>query len=160
MRVVIAEDNALLREGLELLLHRNGLEVVAMVGSAPEVLPALAEHRPDVAVVDVRLPPAFRDEGLRAAHRRRAAAARAAGPGAVPVRRRGVRRRAARRRRRRRRLPAQGPGRPGGASSSTHCTGSPPAAPRWTPRWSPQLLARDQAGPLDASPRANARCWR
>ena len=67
MRVVIAEDNALLREGLVLLLTSTGHEVVAVAVSGPEVLPALLGHRPDVAVLDVRLPPAFRDEGLRAA---------------------------------------------------------------------------------------------
>lgn len=67
MRVVIAEDDALLREGLVLLLSSTGHEVVAVVGSGPEVLPALLAHRPDVAVLDVRMPPGFRDEGLRAA---------------------------------------------------------------------------------------------
>lgn len=67
MRVVIAEDNALLREGLVLLLTSAGHEVVAVAGTGPEILPALREHRPDIAVLDVRMPPDFRDEGLRAA---------------------------------------------------------------------------------------------
>ncbi|MEK8171569.1 response regulator transcription factor [Streptomyces sp. M19] len=67
MRVVIAEDNALLREGVVLLLRSAGHEVVAVAASGPEVLPALLAHRPDVAVLDVRMPPGFRDEGLRAA---------------------------------------------------------------------------------------------
>ncbi|MET7450296.1 response regulator transcription factor [Streptomyces sp. NPDC005574] len=67
MRVVIAEDNALLREGLVMLLRSSGHEVVGVVGTGPEILPALLEHRPDVAVLDVRMPPGFRDEGLRAA---------------------------------------------------------------------------------------------
>ncbi|MFG2134455.1 response regulator [Streptomyces sp. NPDC048751] len=67
MRVVIAEDNALLREGLVLLLTSAGHQVVAAAGSGPEILPALVEHRPDAAVLDVRMPPGFRDEGLRAA---------------------------------------------------------------------------------------------
>lgn len=67
MRVVIAEDNALLREGLILLLTSAGHEVVAAARAEPEILPALLEHRPDVAVLDVRMPPKFRDEGLRAA---------------------------------------------------------------------------------------------
>ncbi|MFE2937622.1 response regulator [Streptomyces sp. NPDC059255] len=67
MRVVIAEDHALLREGLVLLLSSAGHEVVAVAGSGPEVVPALLAHRPDVAVLDVRMPPGFRDEGLRAA---------------------------------------------------------------------------------------------
>jgi DNA-binding NarL/FixJ family response regulator len=67
VRVVIAEDNALLREGLILLLTSAGHEVVAAARAEPEILPALLEHRPDVAVLDVRMPPKFRDEGLRAA---------------------------------------------------------------------------------------------
>ncbi|SOD90744.1 response regulator transcription factor [Streptomyces sp. Ag109_G2-15] len=67
MRVVIAEDNALLREGLVLLLGSVGHEVVAVAGSGPEIVPALLAHRPDIAVLDVRMPPLFRDEGLRAA---------------------------------------------------------------------------------------------
>lgn len=67
MRVVIGEDNTLLREGLVLLLTSAGHEVVAVAASGPEVLPALLAHRPDAAVLDVRMPPSFRDEGLRAA---------------------------------------------------------------------------------------------
>ncbi|WP_369394336.1 response regulator [Streptomyces sp. CG1] len=67
MRVVIAEDNALLREGLVLLLTSAGHEVVAAATSGPEIMPALLEHRPDAAVLDVRMPPSFRDEGLSAA---------------------------------------------------------------------------------------------
>jgi DNA-binding NarL/FixJ family response regulator len=67
VRVVIAEDNALLREGLVLLLTSAGHEVVAVAHSGPEILPALLTHQPDAAVLDVRLPPSFRDEGLRAA---------------------------------------------------------------------------------------------
>lgn len=67
MRVVIAEDNVLLQEGLKLLLGTAGFEVVAVVDTADGLLEALAEHRPEVAVVDVRLPPTFRDEGIKAA---------------------------------------------------------------------------------------------
>ncbi|MFC0038628.1 response regulator [Actinomadura rayongensis] len=67
MRVVIAEDLALLRDGLIRLLEAFGFEVVAAVDNGPSLLRALTEHRPDVAVVDVRLPPTFTDEGLRAA---------------------------------------------------------------------------------------------
>ncbi|MEU7293238.1 response regulator transcription factor [Streptomyces exfoliatus] len=67
MRVVIAEDNALLREGLVLLLTSSGHEVAGVAATGPEILPLLLEHSPDVAVLDVRLPPGFRDEGLRAA---------------------------------------------------------------------------------------------
>ncbi|WP_019630341.1 LuxR C-terminal-related transcriptional regulator [Actinomadura atramentaria] len=67
MRVVIAEDLALLRDGLIRLLEAFGFEVVAAVDNGPSLLRALTGHRPDVAVVDVRLPPTFTDEGLRAA---------------------------------------------------------------------------------------------
>lgn len=67
MRLVIAEDDALLREGLALLLRAEGLDVVASVADAPGLLAAVAEHHPDVAVTDVRMPPTHTDEGIRAA---------------------------------------------------------------------------------------------
>ncbi len=67
MRVVIAEDLALLRDGLTRLLEAFDCTVVAAVDNGPALLPALITHRPDVAVVDVRLPPTFTDEGLQAA---------------------------------------------------------------------------------------------
>jgi len=67
MRVVIAEDLALLRDGLQRLLRDNGFEVAAAVEDARALLDAVAREKPDVAVVDIRLPPDFRDEGLRAA---------------------------------------------------------------------------------------------
>jgi DNA-binding NarL/FixJ family response regulator len=67
LRVVIAEDLALLREGLVRLLEEAGFEVVAAVADGSDLLRAVVTERPDVAVVDVRLPPSFRDEGLRAA---------------------------------------------------------------------------------------------
>ncbi|GIH71185.1 response regulator [Sphaerimonospora thailandensis] len=67
MRVVIAEDLHLLREGLVHLLGAYGFDVVAAVESGPELHAALIRERPDVAVVDVRLPPTFTDEGLQAA---------------------------------------------------------------------------------------------
>lgn len=57
MRVVIAEDNALLREGLVLLRTSAGHEVVAAAGTGPEIVPAVLEHRPDATVLDVRMPP-------------------------------------------------------------------------------------------------------
>lgn len=72
MRVVLAEDHALLRDGLTRLLHAFDAEVVAAVDNGPALLPALLAHRPDVAVVDVRLPPTFTDEGLQAAIEARA----------------------------------------------------------------------------------------
>ncbi|MGV9610765.1 response regulator [Nocardia xishanensis] len=72
MRVVIAEDDALLREGLSLLLKTAGIEVAAAVDNADDFLAAVAADRPDAVVVDVRLPPTFTDDGLRAAVRARA----------------------------------------------------------------------------------------
>ncbi|WP_378736400.1 response regulator [Nocardia brasiliensis] len=71
MRVMIAEDDALLREGLVLLLSTAGIEVVAAVDNADDFLAAVAADRPDAIVVDVRLPPTFTDDGLRAAVRAR-----------------------------------------------------------------------------------------
>ncbi|MFC0113749.1 response regulator [Kibdelosporangium aridum] len=67
MRVVLAEDLYLLRDGLTLLLEANGFDVVAAVSTGPELVKALDEQNPDVAIVDVRLPPTFTDEGLQAA---------------------------------------------------------------------------------------------
>ncbi|HEX8928094.1 MAG TPA: response regulator transcription factor, partial [Actinomycetota bacterium] len=67
MRIVIAEDLALLRDGLIRLLEAHDFEVVEAVDNGPSLLRALTVQRPDVAVVDVRLPPSFTDEGLRAA---------------------------------------------------------------------------------------------
>ena len=67
MRVVIAEDLTLLREGLSRLLGDRGWEIVAAVDDGPKLVEAIVEHRPDIAVVDVRLPPSFTDEGIRAA---------------------------------------------------------------------------------------------
>lgn len=71
LRVVLAEDSVLLRDGLTALLTRFGHTVVAAVGDADALLRAVAEHAPDVVVTDVRMPPGFADEGLRAAVRLR-----------------------------------------------------------------------------------------
>jgi DNA-binding NarL/FixJ family response regulator len=79
VRVVIAEDHALLRDGLTRLLQAFEIEVVATVDNGPSLLPTLLTEKPDVAVVDVRMPPTFTDEGLQAA-----IAARAEMPG-MPV---------------------------------------------------------------------------
>ncbi len=76
MRIVLAEDSVLLREGLVRLLTEAGHDVVAAVDDAEAIVPAVADHRPDVAIVDVRMPPTFTDDGLRAA-----VAAREAVPG-------------------------------------------------------------------------------
>jgi DNA-binding NarL/FixJ family response regulator len=67
MRIVIAEDSVLLRDGLTRLLAERGHEVVATAGDAVELLTAVAREDPDVAIVDVRMPPTFTDEGVRAA---------------------------------------------------------------------------------------------
>ncbi|BEL03675.1 response regulator transcription factor [Actinoplanes sichuanensis] len=67
MRIVIAEDDALLREGLALLLRAEGLDVVATTDSPGPFLTSVGEHRPDVAIVDVRMPPTHTDEGIVAA---------------------------------------------------------------------------------------------
>ncbi|MEU2113766.1 response regulator transcription factor [Streptomyces sp. NPDC019507] len=67
LRVVLAEDGVLLRDGLTALLGRFGHEVVAAVGDAEALCTAVAAHEPDIVVTDVRMPPGFQDEGLRAA---------------------------------------------------------------------------------------------
>jgi DNA-binding NarL/FixJ family response regulator len=79
VRVVIAEDLTLLRDGLTRLMEAFDFEVVEAVDNGPALLPALLGHRPDVAIIDVRLPPTYTDEGLKAA-----IAARAQVPG-LPV---------------------------------------------------------------------------
>jgi DNA-binding NarL/FixJ family response regulator len=67
VRAVIADDSVLLREGIGRLLAEGGIEVVASVGDADGLLQAVLEQKPDLAIIDVRMPPAHRDEGLRAA---------------------------------------------------------------------------------------------
>lgn len=67
IRVVLAEDGVLLREGLVGVLSRFGCTVVAAVGDGPALLAAVAEHRPELVITDIRMPPGFTDEGLRAA---------------------------------------------------------------------------------------------
>ncbi|MDT9593517.1 response regulator transcription factor [Nocardioides zeae] len=67
MRVVVADDSVLLREGLQLILADAGHEVVATAGDGPGLVAAVAEHLPDLSLVDVRMPPSHTDEGLRAA---------------------------------------------------------------------------------------------
>jgi DNA-binding NarL/FixJ family response regulator len=67
VRIVIAEDSVLLREGLTKLVSDGGFEVVAAVPDADQLLRAVGEHRPDLVVVDVRMPPTHTDEGIRAA---------------------------------------------------------------------------------------------
>ncbi|MFD5629748.1 MULTISPECIES: response regulator [unclassified Streptomyces] len=71
MRIVIAEDDPLLREGLALLLRAESLDVVATAGTPDDFLAAVEKHEPDVAIVDVRMPPTHTDEGIVAAVRAR-----------------------------------------------------------------------------------------
>ena len=133
MRVVLAEDLALLRDRMIRLLTAYDFEVVDAVDNGPALLRALTEHRPDVAVVDVRLPPTFTDEGLRAA-----LAARAQLPG-LPVLVVSQQSSSCTRGSCSRRAPAASgtcsrTGSPTSRNSSTPSGGSPPAAPPWTPR--------------------------
>jgi DNA-binding NarL/FixJ family response regulator len=72
MQVVVAEDNTLLREGVARLLEDAGMEIVGTCETAEDLLEAVGTHRPDVAIVDIRLPPTHTDEGLRAAEEIRA----------------------------------------------------------------------------------------
>jgi DNA-binding NarL/FixJ family response regulator len=72
VRVVIADDSVLIREGIASLLTRAGIEVSAQAGSPEELLREIDAHVPDIAIVDVRMPPTQTDEGLRAAHEIRA----------------------------------------------------------------------------------------
>jgi DNA-binding NarL/FixJ family response regulator len=72
VRVVIADDSVLMREGIARLLEDSGFEVAAQAGDGEDLLRKVGAHHPDVAVVDVRMPPTHTDEGLRAAHRIRA----------------------------------------------------------------------------------------
>jgi DNA-binding NarL/FixJ family response regulator len=72
MRVAIADDSLITREGIATLLRRAGFEVVALAASADELVAAVDEHRPDVVCVDVRMPPTHTDEGLVAAREIRA----------------------------------------------------------------------------------------
>jgi DNA-binding NarL/FixJ family response regulator len=67
LRVVLADDAALIRQALAELLERAGVQVVAQAGNAPSLLRAVEEHQPDVAVVDIRMPPTQTCEGIRAA---------------------------------------------------------------------------------------------
>jgi DNA-binding NarL/FixJ family response regulator len=72
LRLVLADDSILLREGITRLLTEAGFEIVAQVGEPEELLDAVRKHRPDVALIDIRMPPTHTDEGLRAAEAIRA----------------------------------------------------------------------------------------
>ena len=109
MRVVVADDSILLREGLVRLLEEAGLEVVGQAGDAEELLRKVRAHKPDVAVVDVRMPPTHTDEGLRAAREIRAELPERRRARALPVRRGSPTPASCWPRAPRARLPAQGP---------------------------------------------------
>ena len=98
MRVVIAEDSVLLREGAARLLEEAGIEVVGQAGDAEELLRKVRAHKPDVAIIDIRMPPDHTDEGLRAARDDPRGDARARRADPLPVRRGALRGRPARRR--------------------------------------------------------------
>ena len=68
MRVVLAEDSVLLREGIARILEEAGIEVVGQAGDADDLLRKVRAHKPDMAITDIRMPPSHTDEGLRAAH--------------------------------------------------------------------------------------------
>ena len=72
MRLVVSDDSLLLREGITRLLTEAGFEVVAQAGNPTDLMAAVSQHRPDVAIIDIRMPPTHTDEGLRAAEAIRA----------------------------------------------------------------------------------------
>jgi DNA-binding NarL/FixJ family response regulator len=72
VRLILADDAVVIRQGLARLLADHGLTVVAETGTADDLLLAVARHQPDAAIVDIRMPPTFTDEGIRAAHQLRA----------------------------------------------------------------------------------------
>ena len=109
VRVIICEDHALVRDGLERLLGTHGFEIAASVDNPGAFLAAVKREAPDVCVVDVRLPPTFTDEGVKAAIEARRQVARTPGPDPLPVRRADIRSGALDRWRGGRRLPAEGP---------------------------------------------------
>ena len=147
MRVVIAEDTALLREGLAGLLEDDGHEVVGRAGDADALLALVQEHAPDLAVVDVRMPPDYDDEGTRAAARSVAS---------TPTRRCWCSPSTSR--------PATSSSSSPPAAASAICSrtacstlttssrrrgGSPRAARHWTRRWSPRWSPRPRRSALD-----------
>ena len=160
MRVVVADDSVLLREGVVRLLEEAGLEVVGQAGDADDLRRKVYAHKPDVAVVDVRMPPDGTDDGLRAALEIRERQPETA----VLVLSQYVEECYAMdlvgRGRRRRRLPAQGPR---GRRRALHRGGASAwaaAARRSTPRWSSRLLRRSRRDDprRRAHRRASARC--
>ena len=159
MRVAIAEDSVLLREGLVRLLDDAGFDVVAQCGTADELLLKVNSYPLDVAVVDIRLPPTHRDEGLRAALADPRRPSRGRGARALAVRRAGAGDEAARRLGRGRRIPAQGPDR---RRRRVHRRGAPGRGRRLGARsdhrLDPGLAGGAATTRSPSSPRASARC--
>ena len=91
MRVVVADDSVLLREGLVRILAEGGFEVVGQAGTAEELLLKVRSYLPDIAITDIRMPPGHSDEGIRAARQIRDPPPAGRGARAVPVRRAAVR---------------------------------------------------------------------
>ena len=158
LRVVIGEDDVLLREGIARLLAEAGLDVVAQAGDADDFLRKTLAHRPDVAVVDVQMPPRHEDDGLRAAMELRDQPARHGRARAVAVLRGDLRARPDRRPRRGRRLPAQGARRRRRRRSSTRSSAWPRGGSALDPEIVGRMLGRRRAsGPLDELTPARAR---
>ena len=157
-RVVLADDSVLLREGVARLLEEAGFEVVAQSGTADDLLRHVAMHKPDVAVVDIRMPPTHTDEGLRP-HARSASGI----PASASCSSRSTSSRATRwrcsRRAPRASATSSRTASPTSSSSARRCAGSPTAAPRSTPPSSASSSAASAATTRSSSsPRASGRC--
>ena len=126
MRIVIADDAVLIREGVARVLTESGFEVVDQVGDADGLLASVRGERPDVALVDIRMPPSYTDEGLRAARDDSLAVSGDGCPRAFAAPRADVRAAARRAEARTGRLPAEGTRGPCANSFSTPCRGSRP----------------------------------
>ncbi|WP_454294054.1 response regulator transcription factor [Salana multivorans] len=142
-RIALAEDSALLREGLVRLLGEAGFEVVGAHGDGSSLLAGLAEEAPDAVVLDVRMPPTFTDEGVRTALEVQRRQAGNRGPAAEPVRRVGLRPGAVRGGRGRLRVSAQGPG---------AVTGRPRRCAAPAARRRDRARSRDRRGPGERAP--------
>ena len=159
MRVVLADDTVLLREGVARLLEDAGLEVVAQAGDAEDLLRKVGAHKPDVAIVDVRMPPTHTDEGLQAAVEIRERFPDDRRARALAVRRGELRARAAVRRTRRASATCSRTASPTSTASSTPCAAWGRAAAPSTPRSSRGCSAAAGARTRwPSSARASARC--
>ena len=160
MRLVLAEDHALLRDGLIRLLEANDFKVVAAVDNAPALDAGAADPTADVAVVDVRMPPTFTDEGLRAAIDGARGPAGLPGAGAVAVRRAALRPRAAGQRRGRRSATCSRTGSPTCGEFVDAVRRVAAGGTVLDPEVVAAIMARRRDEPLDRLTAASARCWR